>query len=88
MECYDCYEGSTIVIFTGNVDNLQNAADSIIEDNGLEVEGFDLLPYIKVVDTRESSLNEITADGSTYTTELQFTASDSTLATEESSFFC
>ena len=71
-QCYDCYEGSTIVIFTGNVDDLQLAADSIIEDNGLEVEGFNTLPYIDIVDTRQSSLDQIEASGGTFTTELQF----------------
>ena len=67
MRCYDCYEGSTIITFLGNAQDVLDVRTEILDENEHLILGYDVLPVIDVVDTRTETVDQIaTSERSTY----------------------
>jgi len=60
--CYDIYEGSTIITFLGEHDNLYDFGSDIINDAKFRVPGFPVLHTEEVVNTRAETLDRVSTE--------------------------
>ena len=62
VECYDIYEGSTIITFLGEHDSLYDFGSDIINDAEFRVPGFPVLLTEEVVNTRAETLDRVSTE--------------------------
>ena len=63
VQCYDCYEGPVIILYTGKVSEVQKVTNKIMENGNIEIEGFGVLPIIGKSEPSDAIIDEIESNG-------------------------